>query len=469
MKQLKSSFFLLLAPALLAACAADEQLPAPDEGGSRILTFTASAPQTRTVLQPGDVQGNHPVYWSDGDAIAVFPEYPEYPGGLGSKGTFTTNIPGGTASTAVFTGQSPDPFVERFAAFYPDEAIVGITNSTWLIPFSVPAEQTATPGTFAPHTNPAYASPVSADGNLEFKNIGALVKLSTTGVDDLDKMVMRVDNKWLTGSAFYDAENDRIEFRVDNGHTAYNWAALKGSIVPGQDYYLVVHPFTLTATDRLSLTFVKADGTRTTRSVTPGKELKLEAGRIANLGAIDLGGATFEHIIDNKELIAAVEGNKSMGWTKNDDGTVTVTSDNQSKIAGVTDLSNLYEYNLTSLSGIEYFTNLTSLDFSASSVPFVDVSKLTKLQYLIAQGSEMASLTLGELPQLEMLLCDGCWLTSLDIRNLDNLTTLICGGQRTGRALTLILTAEQKKKWDASWGTDPTNSNVTVVVKEKDE
>lgn len=451
MKQLKSSFFLLLAPALLAACAADEQLPAPDEGGSRILTFTASAPQTRTVLQPGDVQGNHPVYWSDGDAIAVFPEYPEYPeypGGLGSKGTFTTNIPGGTASTAVFTGQSPDPFVERFAAFYPDEAIVGMTNSTWLIPFSVPAEQTATPGTFAPHTNPAYASPVSADGNLEFKNIGALVKLSTTGVDDLDKMVMRVDNKWLTGSAFYDAENDRIEFRVEDGYTAYNWAELKGTFEAGKDYYLVVHPFTLAASDQLSLTFVKADGTRIIKTVTPGKELKLEAGRIADLGTIDLNGATYEHIIDNLELIAAVEGNKSMGWTKNEDGTVTVDKGNNRQEIGWVNGLSLSGYKLTNLSGIEYFTGLKNLGFENTKVPSADVSKLTQLQTLV---------------------CYGNWLTSLDIRNLDNLTMLQCGIQLGGRNLTLILTAEQKKKWDETWSKAQNNENVTPVVKEKSE
>lgn len=447
MKQLKSSFFLFLAPALLAACAADEQLPAPDEGGSRILTFTASAPQTRTVLQPGDVQGNHPVYWSDGDAIAVFPYYPGE--GLGSKGTFTTNIPGGTASTAIFTGQSPDLGSECFAAFYPDEAIVGMPNGTWLIPFSVPAEQRAIPGTFAPHTNPAYASPVLADGNLEFKNIGALVKLSTTGVDDLDKMVMRVDNKWLTGSAFYDAENNKIKFATEQGYTAYNWAALKGTFEASKDYYLVVHPFTLTAADRLSLTFVKADGSRTTRSVTPGEELKLEAGRIANLGTIDLNGATFEHIIDNQELIAAVEGNKpDIGLGKNPDGTVTVTSDNQSKIAGVTDLLNLYEYNLTSLSGIEYFTGLKSLGFENTEVPSADVSKLT---------------------QLQTLLCNGSWLTSLDIRNLDNLTTLQCGNQQGGRNLTLILTAEQKQKWNETWSKAQYNENVIPVVKEKGE
>lgn len=444
MKQLKSSFFLLLAPALLAACAADEQLPAPDEGGSRILTFTASAPQTRTVLQPGDVQGNHPVYWSDGDAIAVFPEYPE---GLGSKGTFTTNIPGGTASTAIFTGQSPDPGRERFAAFYPDEATIGVP-STWDIPFSIPAEQTAIPGTFAPHTNPAYASPVSADGNLEFKNIGALVKLSTTGVDDLDKMVMRVDNKWLTGSAFYDAENNKIKFATEQGYTAYNWAALKGTFEADKDYYLVVHPFTLAASDQLSLTFVKADGSRTTRSVTPGEELKLEAGRIANLGTIDLNGATFENIIDNLELIAAVDLETGRDWEKNEDGTVTVDKGNNRQEIGWVNGLSLSGYNLTNLSGIEYFTNLTGLDFSASSVPSVDVSKLTLLQTLV---------------------CYGNWLTSLDIRSLDNLTTLQCGNQQGGRNLTLILTAEQKQKWNETWSKAQYNENVTPVVKEKGE
>lgn len=447
MKQLKSYFFLLLASALLAACATDEQLQDPGEGGPRILTFTASAPQTRTVLQPGDGQGYHPVYWSDGDNIAVIIKYDT---GLGSKGTFTTSIPEGTAPTAVFTGQSPDLGNIYFAAFYPNEAITGTPNNKWKIPFFLLAEQTATPGSFAPRTNPAYAPPVAEGGNLEFNNIGALVKfrLASTMVEDLNQVILRVEgnDKWLTGNAFYDAQNDEIVFDVENYYIPYNWAALKGTFESDTDYYLVVHPFTLTSTDQLSLTFVKADGSRTTKTVT-NRELKLEAGHIANLGTIDLSGATFEHIIDNMELIAAVEYNNSITWTKNEDGTVTVTPDNQSEIVDVTNLPNLWEFNVTDLSGIEYFTGLQHLDFAVSNVPAADISKLTKLQTLY---------------------CYGCYLTSLDIRNLDNLTTLKCGSQLTG-TLTLTLTAEQKEKWNNTWKLAENNENVELVVKEKGE
>lgn len=467
MKQSRHFLFLLLASALLAACSVDEQPQVSDGSGLHTMTFTAVAPQTRTVLLPGE-DGIRPVYWSDGDAIAVYPQYSSSDGSpaLASKSTFVTSIPDGTAATATFTGTAYYGY--QYMAFYPDKAILA-SNKDMMIPFLVPTEQAAIPGTFAPDTNPAYAIAVPEGGQMSFMNVGALVKFSISGVDDLSRIVLRAegDGALLTGVAWFSFKNAGISYESDYGFAAYNWAALKGDIETGKDYYLVVCPFALTASDRLSLTFVKADGSRTVKSVT-GRELKLEAGHIADLGTIDLSSAAFERIIDNLGLIELAEDCyvNELNWTKNDDGSVTVNEANLPYIESVSALSGFRDHGITDLSGIEYFTNLRNLEFSAAEVPSADVSKLTNLVYLTGNGSNLTSLTLGYLPYLQSLRCATCYLTSLDIRGVgDQLTTLKCGGQTNG-TLTLTLTPAQKEKWDESWSADPSNSNVVLDVRE---
>ena len=98
---------------------------------------------------------------------------------------------------------------------------------------------------------------------------------------------------------------------------------------------------------------------------------------------------------------------------------------------------------LTSLTGIEYFVNLTSLDFHNNSVSEVDLSALTLLTSLNCADNLLTSLDLEKLTLLTTLDCSGNQLTSLDISMLSNLTSLTCGSQTTGD---IILTALESQK-----------------------
>lgn len=101
---------------------------------------------------------------------------------------------------------------------------------------------------------------------------------------------------------------------------------------------------------------------------------------------------------------------------------------------------------ISDLKGIEYFTALTSLNCGDLGVEKLDVSALTRLRRLTAQGNnltsldvskntnltdlvvkgnkELASLTLGS--GIQSLQCDECNLSSLNVSMCKDLTKLIC-------------------------------------------
>ena len=131
----------------------------------------------------------------------------------------------------------------------------------------------------------------------------------------------------------------------------------------------------------------------------------------------------FEEAIKNSNFISAV--GDQCRWTKTPTGLVCLSPENKNRIQAV-QILDLSGKGLTNLSGIEYFTGLTSL------------------------------------------LCNNNKLTTLDVRQNINLVTLSCGNQKTSggtnQTLTLVLTEPQKNKWETSWKNDPDNADVDVRV-----
>ena len=84
----------------------------------------------------------------------------------------------------------------------------------------------------------------------------------------------------------------------------------------------------------------------------------------------------------------------------------------------------------SSLQGIEYFKNLTKLEFEAIGITSLDVSKNTKLEMLICDKCALTSLDVSKNTELTYL---NCWLdqlTKLDVSNNKKLTYLSCGGNK---------------------------------------
>jgi len=92
-------------------------------------------------------------------------------------------------------------------------------------------------------------------------------------------------------------------------------------------------------------------------------------------------------------------------------------------------LINVAGKGIQDLTGINYFTGLTSLDCSGNQLASLNVSSLVNLESLYCQDNQLTLLDVSALTKLQELNCSRNHLTALDVSNLTNLSTLSCAGQ----------------------------------------
>ena len=502
---MKTTRILSLAAAVLtlAACGNEEFIennPGNEAAKPEFMTFTASAPQTRTQLDGLNVN------WVEYDEIAIWD-------GSGAYQKFMVDAESINGSEATFKGPVLVSDAD-YTAFYPLIAVESMNGTS--VVFNLPAEQTAKAGTFANQLAPSLAKATGGSTNLVFDNLCALVKF-TAGADMAGEGTLT-----LVGGNATEALAGKLTCNTADGTlTAAVKAtriALKGTFEAGKDYYFVVLPgtlangFSLLYEDSKSKLYRKA----TSNSVT------LQAGRILNLGTLALTG------FDKAVTTGMVADNSSLG-TRNADGTTTLTTIGFEGVSASTTLT-INSAGMTTLAGIGHFTGLTSLscgknqltslnlsglpnllklscgnnqltslnlsgltsltsltcygnkltslnldgttgleslDCGDNKLTSLDVSKLTKLTTLKCYNNQLTTLDVSKLTKLTDLDCSGNLLTALDITPLTGLTKLICGYQKSGNLnLVLTLTSAQKTTWDNDWVEKYYNTrNVTLIVK----
>ena len=437
---MKTTRILSLAAAVLtlAACGNEEFIennPGNEAAKPEFMTFTASAPQTRTQLDGLNVN------WVEYDEIAIWD-------GSGDYQKFMVDTESINGSEATFTG----PVLvsgANYTAFYPLSAVVSFDDSN--IRFNLPAEQTAVAGTFANQLAPSLAKATGGSTDLVFENLCALVKF-TVPADMAGKGTFT-----LVGGNATEELAGKYWMNYINGNQSPAEAAtrvtLKGNFEAGKDYYFVVLPGTLT--NGFSLLYEDSQG-KLYRKATDNS-VTLTAGRILNLGTLALTG--FEKAVA-KEIYAGLESGTA---TENADGTVTLSDADLSALAGMTTLD-LPSGGVTSLPGLGYCTGLNELSCSFNRLTELNLSGLTQLTTLWCHRNQLTTLDVSGLTQLTTLWCYNNNLTALDITQLSGLSTLYCGVQNDGRELTLTLTAAQKATWDSTWSYDSDNTNVKLNV-----
>ena len=404
------------------------------------MTFTANAPVpaagTRTSLQPGDEQGSHAVYWTPNDVIGVYSctseeFYVEEPGS-----PFTTDL-SAEAPTASFTGEATEG-ASQYIAVYPRDMFVACmwSSESTMFGFTLPPVQQAVEGGFATGLNPSLAMTADMGGDLSFKNLCVLVKFSISGGDaDELKSVTLTDlgSIGLSGTAQY-VYAPSMDMEMVMAVVPY--VTLTGPFTTGTDYYFVVAPsvddYYAPAALKIgfSLTFTRQDGASFTKTASGGigDDTDLAAGMILDLGAIDLSGTTYQEAITNLAFINAV-GDK-VGWeVTGGGGTVLLTEENKQAIEAVTSL-NIEGKNLTDISGIEYFTNLTSLNCGKNQLTALPVENLTNLTLLYCSYNQLTELPVEKLTNLTELSCFDNQLTALRVENLTQLTSLSCNNNQ---------------------------------------
>ncbi|MDM8145292.1 hypothetical protein QUW02_05015 [Bacteroides eggerthii] len=450
---------------LLAACGNEEILENNESGstGKVHMTFTAGMPQTRTSLG----EDGHAVNWTQGDLVAIY------------DGTETickfeaTEVEG---STATLEGEAAE--TDTYTAFYPytDDGTLTLDNTA--ITFTLPATQTATAGGFAEGLNPSWAQATDGSKKLTFQNLCALAKFTVEaeGVTEVT----------LTANQESDALAGGLTYTIADGTLTATGSAsrsvtLTGTFTKGEEYYFVVAPGTLTG--GITLNYMGEGGK--TYVKTTQKEVTFTAGKITKLGALDI--ANFTEALNAAFANAVKEFNSNIGWKANPDGTVSLDEYNKFQIirTGATFLY-LQNKNITSLAGIEYFTDLETLDCMDNQLTTLDVTKLTNLTTLICSGNQLTaldvtkltnltdlecndnqlvSLDVSTLEELEYLWCDGNKMTALDITNNAYLVDLKCGNQQDNQQLTLTLWDTKKEFWDRMLDRhSDENSNVTTNV-----
>lgn len=434
MKQMKTRNFLWTLPLaavtlVMVACSNDEIIDGESQLGETVkMTFTAGAPQTRTILLPGgpgtDWRG---VEWQLGDAISVFDKN----NANNRFGNYDEGDLGRFSGTAVES--------DSYIAVYPYNKQM-VCNGKTVSGLSLPSTQEAVAGTFAQNLSLAWAQTTSDYMFLEFHHLCAVVKFSIFGQE-----AEQVETVTLTDNAQkplgYDKFDIVIQREGENEQASLNERgesfssivlnAPEGGFVSGSDYYFVILPDKEQAENApfqsgLTLSFKMKDGN--TIEKRTDKAIEMNVGEIANLGSISLE----EKKITNKELIEAVENyvlfSEGLEFDKDENGFVPITGKNKDIIAGITtmNIDNCYP-SLTDLSGIECFSNLESLFCSELKLVSLDVSSLKKLRILrCSDNRSLTALNVSGLTNLEALYCDNTGLTSLDVSGLENLTQLWC-------------------------------------------
>lgn len=502
---MKTTRILSLAAAVLtlAACGNEEFIENnPGNGAAKpeFMTFTASAPQTRTLLDGLNV------HWVEYDEIAIWD-------GSGAYQKFMVDTESINGSEATFTGPALVPGAD-YTAFYPLIAVESMNATS--VNFNLPAEQTAKAGTFANQLAPSLAKATGGSTNLVFNNLCALVKFTVPAEMAGEGIFTLVGGKATEPLA------GKLTCNTADGTLTATEAAtritLTGTFESGQAYYFVVMPGTLA--DGFSLLYEDSKS-KLYRKAT-GKSVTLQAGHILNLGTLALTG--FEPAVTT----GMVADNSSLG-TRNADGTTTLTTIGFEGVSASTTLT-INSAGMTTLAGIGHFASLeklqcesnqltslnlsglpnlvtlycadnqlTSLNFDGltgledldcgyNPLTSLDVSQLTSLKTLYCYSNQLATLDVSQLTSLTILKCFSNQLTSLDVSKLTNLTILecydnqlsalditpltkltdlVCGYQDYGNiTLVLTLTSAQKATWDSKWGSEYYNKrNVTLDVK----
>lgn len=235
-----------------------------DEDVLKRMSFKASyfSDDTKTVLVD-----RVKVYWQDGDEIAV----------SGAPEPFVTSLQDDSPD-AEFSGEA-EPSDVYYAA-YPYEAVAEWADEVALL--SLPSEQQAVAGTFAPGINISVASSPDADKSFFFRNVLGYAKLSIGSSSGKITSVTITSNagEALSGDFLADCSSDDPQAVPENGIPSVR--LVSDTVLEEGDYYIAMIPGTYE--EGLTFTFEGPDGTAVK---TVGTPLTLERGHI---NAVNISG-----------------------------------------------------------------------------------------------------------------------------------------------------------------------------------
>ena len=435
----------MLSAAVAVSCAID---PIPDltetSGQGQTLTIQAvlddssDAAETKTVRNE-----NGSVSWQIGDRISLF-------FGRGSNGgsAFATTDSGKTASFTgtieAFTagGEDFDGGIVYFWGLYPYDAAATCNNTS--VTTNIPSTQRGVAGTFSPGQHMTLAR--SENLLMSFKSVcsGLRFSLQTEGVESA--VFHPIADEAVVGDITVSISDGLpVVTSMRNTSSEITLVPDGGAFEVGKDYYFEFAPFT--AASGFEVTLYKGNQQATftfgtSRTFARNKytwKTNLDVGLEWTIrqGNIDFEDANFKaYCVENFDTDA--------------DGEISyVEADNVTYISVGTD-------NISSLHGIEYFTNLTGLFCGGSwkndhefygqlteldlksnrklrtiscghnQIESLDISNCKELEHLDCEGNKISVLDVSEHVKLVSLIIQQNNLSNIDVRNLSGLTFLCC-------------------------------------------
>ncbi len=115
----------------------------------------------------------------------------------------------------------------------------------------------------------------------------------------------------------------------------------------------------------------------------------------------------------------------------------------QEEAERVTEFSLNYKYpHIANLTGIGYFTNLTTLSVQGNDLTAIDLSKNTKLTYLNVSGNKFVTIDFSNCPSLETIICNSNKVTEVRLAGNKNLRRFECNSTSTLTSLDVSANAE---------------------------
>ena len=232
----------------MASCSSSDDEVAEIKEESKLvpMTFTAtqeSNAETRSALITGTS-----VIWKTGDMISVFDGT-----GAGCNHQFSLT---GDASLGKFSGIASSE-ATSFTAVYPYTEGAQLESTGIVNGITLPAEQTATEGSFDPKAAlmMAYTEDKS---QLNFKNVVSLVKV-TTDFDCKSIVLTAKENIAGTGKLTYNSDAPSITFTSNESQTVTLKPASEDGVIAAGTYYIAVCPHTSSG---FSIRFINSDDTK---------------------------------------------------------------------------------------------------------------------------------------------------------------------------------------------------------------
>jgi len=394
--------FILSSLVTMAACTEEET---GDESVATTLRASIEhKAETKTHLSGPD-NNIYKTLWSEDDAIGVF-------AGSSNVSEFKLTSGAGTNS-GEFRGTIPSG---NKIAVYPYSICESIKGSR--VSVVLPEEQTYKEGNIPDGAYPMVAA--GGESTLKFRNLCSVLKISMTGSLTVNYISFSANDSKLkvSGKAVIDADTESPDLTISEDGSSFVKLVCPAVSLSGEatEFFIVVPARKYTGGFSLMIGTDKGLVLKTIESDVTLKRSELY--RIT----------PFECKLDedNKNIIfedASFKAYMIANFDKDKDGEISYDEAlSVTRVVVCTDT-------ITSLSGIEYMTNLTYLNCNGSHVwnsttaeyndggilKSLNVTKNSKLQRLYCGFNELTELDVTKNVSLDRLYCDGNELSTIDI------------------------------------------------------